>query len=1185
MAKLTARFDIQDNISRKLRAIRGEVDSLERARAKVNRPMIMTVKDQATMVLKKLHMFVLRDIAKTHTLFVKLKDQASKPLNALSNFMQRRMPRSHEILVRAQDRATSVLQKINQYLSTKLLGVRTLILTAVDKAMPVMRRIADYGRVALSKGYNFTVRAIDLASKTVGRIASFANTAIPKTHSMTIKAMDSATRVIGSIKNALFSIPTLITVTLAAVGVGKLKDATIGAAMNFEDYGVAMDHWLKGDKEKSAELMKWMGRKADLTPFNSSDLFPALTSGVALAGGNIKDAQKLLDIAVDMAALTPGMTPNDAMDALTMAQMGNFVRMKSFAYFINKDSYDEMGWEGFTKDVGKVFKGGAEALAGTGRGILNTLSGYMQSQFRVIGDGILDKMKPRLQSIITWLNENQDKWGEWKETLERAGAQAGEFVFSRLEKGFSYLKINYLENEEFKKLSFEGKIKFISEDIGGWWNSKGKPVLNKWWKSSGKPWAEKIGLFIGEAVFTGIVAAIKKGMPTLGGMWKKAFEAPSVGTFGGAATGTALAIGAASLILNPLLKVGKGVANVFTGVAKGGKTLIGKIKGITRTSPISPSGEGGQTRSSRNQRYRNPWFNTDQRPGINTPNAGNSGSKMPKVLTSLGKLGKFAKGVPILGTALGALAIGTSSKKDMAGTAGSVGGGLGGAAAGAAIGSVVPGIGTAIGGIIGGVLGSFGGQAIGDWFSGNWDSIKAGAATTGTWISEKFNASITWVVGAWNSTVDWFSNSIWKPIADGASKATGWISEKWDALSGWFSESVWNPLMQGFDKTISFIVGLYDIGEQLVMLAWGMLSSWFNDNVWIPLTTAASIASDWISTKISDAWTVIQILWGLAATWFDEHVWIPLSTAASIAWEWITTSISNALTAVQTLWTVAVTWFQEMIWTPLMTTASIVGTWIGEKFTEGWNVVTVMWGIATGWFEETVWSPLRTGAELLGSWISTKFTEGWSVVTGIWGAASAYFEGNIWSPIKTGAGAVKDAIVGAFESAWKIVSGIFAKLGDTWDTIKGWGGSAIDYVVGRGEQRRGITPEKNATGGHITRPTLSWIGEAGNEYVIPTQNNLARGRMLLSQAASDLGMSVSDNRGSTVSKEQLSVVSSSGNKNTTGSKVRDIIIQITGASHYSNEMDAVKVGKIAVKAVADHLEEEYFAGGDMVIYE
>ncbi len=66
--------------------------------------------------------------------------------------------------------------------------------------------------------------------------------------------------------------------------------------------------------------------------------------------------------------------------------------------------------------------------------------------------------------------------------------------------------------------------------------------------------------------------------------------------------------------------------------------------------------------------------------------------------------------------------------------------------------------------------------------------------------------------------------------------------------------------------------------------------------------------------------------------------------------------------------------------------------------------------------------------------------------------------------------------------------------------------SGVNYLFGTGKEK----PKKHATGGYITKPTISWIGEAGKEFVIPVENNKGRGKMLLSQAASKLGMSVVD---------------------------------------------------------------------------
>lgn len=75
----------------------------------------------------------------------------------------------------------------------------------------------------------------------------------------------------------------------------------------------------------------------------------------------------------------------------------------------------------------------------------------------------------------------------------------------------------------------------------------------------------------------------------------------------------------------------------------------------------------------------------------------------------------------------------------------------------------------------------------------------------------------------------------------------------------------------------------------------------------------------------------------------------------------------------------------------------------------------------------------------------------------------------------------------------------------TWNFVK----SGANYLFGTDEKKT----QKHATGGYITKPTISWIGEAGKEFVIPVDNNRGRGKMLLSQAASKLGMQVVDNMG------------------------------------------------------------------------
>ncbi|QNK87745.1 hypothetical protein H7992_21670 [Sporosarcina sp. resist] len=1224
MAKLTARFDIQDKISKKLRIIRGEIYSLQRARDQVNKPMtmIMRARDNATKILKRLHLFVLKDIAKMHTVVVKVKDGATKTLTSISNFMKRRMPRTHALFVRATDRAMPVLQRVSRFVERNIGRTQIMTILATDRAMPVISRIGTFARSTLSKGWNFTVRATDMASGIIRRIGSFAAIAIPQVRTFTIRAINGAMSVISSVKNALFSIPTLITVTLAAVGLGKLKDSTLGAAMRFEDYGVAMNHWMKGDKKATSDLMDWMGKKADKTPFSTPDIFPAMTGAVALAGNDPKSIKRLTSTAIDMAALSGGRSSvEDAMQALTMAKMGNFTMMKGFGMQITKKDYDKMGWAGFQTHVESVFEGGAEALSKTASGIFATLKGYRGSLLRTIGDGFLGPMKPRLDSINKWLENNQETWGRWKSVVNKHGEEASEFIFSRLENSFNHLRSRYLDNKDFMSLNFQGKIAFVMDDIGSWWSSKGKPALEGWWKTSGKPWAATIGLTIGEAIFNGVVLGIPKGLGTLGEIWtdvgidikKNGINKETATSVAGAGAATlgigALALGAASFVLTPVIKG-------IQAIGKAGGWVASKVtgKGAPGTRAEKPPKVAKVARVSKPPNYTMPWTNQGERPALNVPN--DKGSKFPKLPKGLSSIGNFSKRIPVLGTAIGALAIATSSNADKAGAVGAVGGGLAGAATGAALGSVVPVVGTAIGGIIGGIVGSIGGQEVGDWLSENWTSIKSGASATGKWISQKFNDSVEWISNTWSSFTDWFSSSVWQPISDGAGAAVKWVSDKWSALTGWFSEKVLDPLMKGFDKSISFIVGLYDIGETFVKAGWSLLSGWFKEKVWTPLKTAAGVAWDWISTRVSSIWTGIQVLWGMASAWFTDTVWTPLSTAASIAWEWISTLISDAWFAVQTLWGIAVTWFQETIWTPLMTAVGVVGTWIGEKFTEGWTAVTALWGVATRWFEETVWTPLNTAVRLLGTWIGDKFTEGWNVVSDIWGVASSYFEENIWTPIKTGAGLVKDAIIKPFEEAWEFVSGIFTKLGDTWDTIKQWGGKAVEwgndavgYVIDRGEQRRGIAPEyARGTNYHPGGPAI--VGDGGGPELIrypnggmslspgtDTMMNLPRGTEVLSHRktvkffnqaptyADGVGFGGGVPEKVILQEGQVAAASSkSGSKQQSiGSKVRDIIIEITGDNHYSDEMDAEKVGKIAYDYIKKALQNERFEGGEMVV--
>lgn len=615
----------------------------------------------------------------------------------------------------------------------------------VTKFQGVMRGAESKIKSLTGSRWNLTIHAVDRASRVVSGINSFVQRLAGRSYRFTVRAIDMASRTIRGIGRMITSIPAVVTIALSVIGLNKLKDVTVGAAMSFEQYEVSMTHWLDGNTKKAKELVGWMGQFADTTPFSSPDLFPALVEGVNITDGNIPEAKRMLKIASDMAALTPGSSVEEAMGAIGSAQSGNFEMMKRFKAGISKEELDLMG--GFGKYIDHLedrFKDGAKKLSETSKGILLTLGGYRNALFRSMGEGFLDPMKPRLDAINKWLGNNQDTWGKWKDTVKRHGKNASEFVFSNLEKGFNHVRTNYLDNQSFMDLSFKGKIAFVMGDINEWWNSKGKPALTSWWDSTGQPFIADMGLMIGKGLATGIKTGIKEGLSTIGKLWENVGEdAKEHGVFsketatsaGGAAlaTGGALAVG--SMMLAPLFK---GAGGLF----KGGKTVAGGIGGLFSKKskmptviPDTKKSSGKQTTETKKPKSKTYSERTQElhksrttppKPPKTSPFSKFKLPKMPKVPKIPKGLTSGLKRVPILGTLLGAATIAGSTKDNLAGNVGAVGGGLagakGGAMAGAAIGSIVPGAGTAIGagigGIVGGIGGALGGEKLMSWLFG-----------------------------------------------------------------------------------------------------------------------------------------------------------------------------------------------------------------------------------------------------------------------------------------------------------------------------------------------------------------------------------------------------------------------------------------------------------------------------------
>lgn len=432
-----------------------------------------------------------------------------------------------------------------------------------------------------------------------------------------------------------------------------------------------------------------------------------------------------------------------------------------------------------------------------------------------------------------------------------------------------------------------------------------------------------------------------------------------------------------------------------------------------------------------------------------------SGSKLKNWfggLKSLGKdsskLGKafrgMGKAVPYVGSALAMFDLAGINKDNAGEKVGSIGGRIAGAEAGATAGAEA---GATIGSFVGPEGTAIGG-AIGGIGGGLVGGI--GGEEAGKNIGKMFDTSqIKENISNTLFNGDWW-NEKWTGVKTSAGDTLGGLDDTWtnikDTASTTFFDSNWWAEKAGY--------------------AYGTLeSTLFNSDWW---------GGKWESVK---GWT--QEKWNQASS-----VW---------------TSVKSK---------VKETVFNKDWWS---------GKWEGVKSwaQEKWNGAVSVWESIKSKVKETVfnkdwWSGKWEGVK---SWTKEK----WENTKSLWKKFKSTLEDSLFN---------KDWWSKKWDSVKEWGKNI---LGDSWDAVKSAGGKVVKtaqkvgggvtswvkekvdhFQKGREKAHRdfGMKADKNATGGFITKPTISWIGEAGKEFVIPVDNNRGRGKMLLAQAASKLGMRV-----------------------------------------------------------------------------
>jgi len=304
---------------------------------------------------------------------------------------------------------TSAMKAIKQ-VSKNLQPLKTKVVVALaHKDMLTKNAIRTINKVKASAS-----KGVRVAVKIASAPTSAAFKGLKAVASPIIRVKDEASKQIDKIKKSLKSLashPVVIGASIAGGAALAGAGMALKSGMELEQQQISMQHFIdvnnkdksKEDNKKSADkFMKDLRDNANVTPFETGEVIQAGTRAVGLTQGDTKKAMELVNVAEDMAALNPGKTVQDAMEALADAKNGEYERLKEFNVKVGKEDVDKMG--GFDalvdKSLKSQFEGGSAKLSESGAGLMSTITGKLKSNMSDTGLAMLENLKPVMKDAI-----------------------------------------------------------------------------------------------------------------------------------------------------------------------------------------------------------------------------------------------------------------------------------------------------------------------------------------------------------------------------------------------------------------------------------------------------------------------------------------------------------------------------------------------------------------------------------------------------------------------------------------------------------------------------------------------------------------------------------------------------------------------------------------------------------------
>jgi len=205
--------------------------------------------------------------------------------------------------------------------------------------------------------------------------------------------------------------------------------------------------------------MEALKAEAGKSPFDPNDIITSGRKALSIVNGDTDKSIELVKLAQDMAAVNPGKSADDAMNALASMRTGDFVAAKDFGFEYSMNEYkallgkgskedltqDEMtkAFDMLLKDKATVqFAGGTEEFSKTVTGQWGLITGSLQTMGTNFGTAFLPLINEILGPLAQLLGNNTEGFLQFGQRAAEAVKHVAGSIGMFLSPAIEWIKTN-----------------------------------------------------------------------------------------------------------------------------------------------------------------------------------------------------------------------------------------------------------------------------------------------------------------------------------------------------------------------------------------------------------------------------------------------------------------------------------------------------------------------------------------------------------------------------------------------------------------------------------------------------------------------------------------------------------------------------------------------------------------------